>query len=77
MPQFINLVLGQDSGNPVSVAGGPFLCTKTVKDYSYVRKDGLTISLVDTPGFNNFGEASPTISDSGILQMMTDFLEPK
>ncbi|KAJ2913349.1 hypothetical protein MD484_g7065, partial [Candolleomyces efflorescens] len=74
---FINSVIGEDPDRPAPVGAEFTSCSKSVEEYLYKRRDGLTISLVDTPGFNNFEEGSDPKTDSEILQTMVDFLKPK
>jgi hypothetical protein len=62
---------------PAPVGAESFSCTKDVEEFSYKRKDGLIISLVDSPGFNNFEDGANSKTDAEILQMMIDFLKPK
>ena len=69
--QFINAVLGKERA---LVSDGSFSCTRTVEAYQYTREDGLTVTLVDTPGFNDYGEED-TKTDAEILQMIAQFLK--
>ncbi|KAJ2916730.1 hypothetical protein MD484_g3725, partial [Candolleomyces efflorescens] len=70
---FINAVLGRQEA---LVDGGSCSCTKTVEKYEYIREDGLTLALVDTPGFEYFTEEDAR-TDAEILQMVAGFLKAR
>ncbi|KAJ2915751.1 hypothetical protein MD484_g4673, partial [Candolleomyces efflorescens] len=74
---FINSVFGEDTmlEKPAPVGADSFSCTKDVEEFLYERKDGVVISLVDSPGFNNFGNGQR--SDADIVELMTGFLKPR
>jgi GTPase Era involved in 16S rRNA processing len=69
--QFINSVLGKEVA---LVSDGSFSCTRSVEQFVYKRKDGLTVTLVDTPGFSDYGEEDYK-TDAEILQMIAQFLK--
>jgi GTPase Era involved in 16S rRNA processing len=69
--QFINAVLGKQAA---VVSDGSFSCTRSVESFEHKRKDGLTLTLVDTPGFNDYGEEDAK-SDADILRMIAEFLK--
>ena len=56
------------------VSDGSFSCTRSVEPFEYRRDDGLTLTLVDTPGFNDYGEED-TKTDAEILHMIAEFLK--
>ncbi|RXW18002.1 hypothetical protein EST38_g7862 [Candolleomyces aberdarensis] len=69
---FINALFGEEVAQ---VSSGTCMCTRTIEEFSYERKDGLVLSLVDTPGFNGYDQDSKDVkTDTQILQMMSDFL---
>jgi hypothetical protein len=74
-------VVGEDPEleKPAPVGAEFCSCTRDVEEFFYERKDGLKISLVDSPGLNNFedGSAADSKSDTEIFQMMIDFLKTK
>ena len=70
--QFINAVLGEEA----LVSDGSFSCTRSVEAFQYKRKDGLTVTLVDTPGFTDVGTYDSK-TDVEILQMIAEFLKTK
>jgi GTP-binding protein EngB required for normal cell division len=69
--QFINSVLGYKAAE---VSDGALSCTETVQSFKYEHQDGLTVTLVDTPGFNFMGREGYQ-TNTEILQMIADFLE--
>jgi GTP-binding protein EngB required for normal cell division len=73
MFQFINSVLGQQLAQ---VSDGSSSCTRTVETFNWEREDGLSVTMVDGPGFDHSTkDAVDRLSDTQILQMMADFLK--
>ncbi|KAJ2933869.1 hypothetical protein H1R20_g3228, partial [Candolleomyces eurysporus] len=70
---FVNSVLGREVA-PIS--SSIFSCTKIVNQFVYEPREGLTVALVDTPGFGYLGDEG-TKTDEDILQMIAEFLESK
>ncbi|RXW14953.1 hypothetical protein EST38_g10903, partial [Candolleomyces aberdarensis] len=68
---FINAVLGEEAALS---SDGSFSCTRVVEQFGYKHKDGSTVTLVDTPGFNDYG-AEDAKTDAEILQMIAEFLK--
>ncbi|KAJ2934748.1 hypothetical protein H1R20_g2336, partial [Candolleomyces eurysporus] len=70
---FINSILGYEAA---VVSDGVLSCTRTVESFDYEREDGLTVTLVDTPGFNDYDDMDiDSKTDAEILQMIADFLK--
>ncbi|KAJ2937009.1 hypothetical protein H1R20_g115, partial [Candolleomyces eurysporus] len=66
--QFINAFFGKEVAQVSSET--------TVKEFECKRRDGLVVSLVDTPGFNSYDKDSQGVkTDVQILQMMSSFLD--
>ncbi|RXW18478.1 hypothetical protein EST38_g7374 [Candolleomyces aberdarensis] len=70
---FINSILGREVA-PIS--NTIFSCTNIVDQFVYEPREGLTVALVDTPGFNYLG-GDDTKTDEDIFQMIAEFLESK
>ncbi|KAJ2928542.1 hypothetical protein H1R20_g8564, partial [Candolleomyces eurysporus] len=68
---FINAFFGKEVAQ---VSSDTCICTRAVEEFNYNRKDGLVLSLVDTPGFNGYYRGSDAKTDAQILQMMSGFL---
>ncbi|KAJ2928543.1 hypothetical protein H1R20_g8567, partial [Candolleomyces eurysporus] len=71
---FINSLLGEQAA---SVSSGQDSCTEDIKEFQFDLKDGLTVSLVDTPGFNHYVRGKESKSDDDILKMITEFRKPR
>ncbi|RXW15983.1 hypothetical protein EST38_g9870 [Candolleomyces aberdarensis] len=70
---FINAFFGKEVAQ---VSSETYMCTRAVEGFNYKRKDGLVLSLVDTPGFNGYVQDSKDVkTDFQILQMMSAFLD--
>jgi hypothetical protein len=63
--QFINLA----SGSNLRVGGGLESCTSSVNTAQAFKLDGRSVTLIDTPGFDDTSK-----SDSDILRMIAAFL---
>ena len=63
--QFINLT----SGSNLRVGGGLESCTSSVQMAQAFELDGRSVTLIDTPGFDDTSK-----SDSDILRMIAAFL---
>lgn len=63
--QFINLISGSD----LRVGGGLESCTSSVQMAQVFELDGRSVTLIDTPGFDDTSK-----SDSEILRMIAAFL---
>ncbi|RXW15989.1 hypothetical protein EST38_g9868 [Candolleomyces aberdarensis] len=70
---FINAFFGKQVAQ---VSSETCSCTKSVEEFHYKRRDGLVVSLVDTPGFNSYDQDSQDVkTDVQILQMISTFLD--
>ncbi|KAJ2928558.1 hypothetical protein H1R20_g8566, partial [Candolleomyces eurysporus] len=70
---FINAFFGKEVAQ---VSSETCSCTTTIEEFEYKRRDGLVVSIVDTPGFNSYDKDSRDVkTDVQILQMMSDFLD--
>ncbi|RXW22295.1 hypothetical protein EST38_g3559 [Candolleomyces aberdarensis] len=67
---FINSVIGSEVA---AVDDTLFTCTREVKGHKY-KRDGLEVTLVDTPGFRYFVEGDDK-SDEKIVKMIDEFLK--
>jgi hypothetical protein len=54
-----------------------FSCTKIVEHFTYEPREGLTVALIDVPGFNHSTAEGFDLTDEDILQLVADFLESK
>ena len=50
--------------------------TRDIKEYDFLMKNGLHVTLVDTPGFNKYADCDGK-SDLVILQELGAFLKAK
>ena len=74
MHQFINSLLGEQVA---SVSSGTSSCTEDIKEFQFELKDGLTVTLVDTPGLDcYFTNGGPQWTNDDILRMIAEFLNP-
>ena len=51
--------------------------TNNVQEYDFLMENGLHVTLVDTPGFNDFTSDSGGKSDLVILKEIGEFLKKK
>ncbi|EDR00727.1 uncharacterized protein LACBIDRAFT_313185 [Laccaria bicolor S238N-H82] len=71
---FINAILGKDA---TDVGHGLESQTSDIKEYDFLMKNGLHVTLVDTPGFNDYTADAGGKSDLVILKEIGAFLKAK
>ena len=72
--KFINAITGQ---NTCDVGHGLESQTDTISEYDVRLHNGLVVTLVDTPGFNDYTSDGGGKSDLVILKEISEFLKEK
>jgi predicted GTPase len=72
--KFINAIVGKDV---TDVGHGFESQTNDIKEYDLLMKNGLHVTLVDTPGFNDYTADTSGKSDLVILKEIGKFLKAK